>query len=354
VAGLYAGARRGPLRVAPRPSSNRQTAPKGFFQASRPLPDRCAPEHRWLTEVTGAPAAGTPGPVPARSRRSSGSRRAQARRGARRVARDARDVERRTWFQRFTQVGLGARAVIYLIVGGLALEVAVRGRSSAQADSSGALHAIARQPSGPFLLSLLAAGFVAYAGWRLVQTVAGKPGHGGGIDWQRLGWGWSAALYLGLCGEAVSLLAGSNSGGSASHPEPLVARVARWPLGPELLGLAAVGLAFGGVALAVWGALHDYERVLDSGRLGRWFEAARSVGIAGDVARGLVVILVAIYIFLAAFEDKPSEAKGMGTALQSFAHHTGGPEAVGVLGVGLLCFGLYSVVEAAFRRSAGR
>jgi hypothetical protein len=282
-----------------------------------------------------------------RSHRAPGSRRS-------RVQRDAQRVEEHTWFWRIAQIGLSARAVIYLIVGGLALEVAVRGQSSAQADSDGALHEIARQPSGPFLLSVLAAGFVAYAAWRLAQAVAGKPGRKGGIDWQRIGWGWSAALYLGLCAEAVSLVAGSSSGGSATHPEPVVARVTRWPLGPELLGLFALGLASGGVALAIWGALHDYEHVLDADRLGHWFGAARLVGIAGDVARGLLVILVAAYIFLAALSDDPEKAKGLGIALESFAHRTGGPELVGLLGVGMVCFGLYSIVEAGFRRSARR
>jgi Domain of Unknown Function (DUF1206) len=244
--------------------------------------------------------------------------------------------------------------VIYLIVGGLALEVAVHGQSSAQADSDGALHEIARQPSGPFLLSVVAAGFVAYAGWRLAQAVAGKPGHKGGIDWQRVGWAWSGVLYLGLCGEAISLIAGSSSGGSASHPEPVVARVSRWPLGPELLGLVAVALASGGIALGIWGVWHDYKNVLDADHLGGWFGAARAVGIAGDVARGLLVILVAAYVFLAAVSDNPKKAKGLGSALQSFAHRTGGPEYVGLLGVGLVCFALYSIAEAGFRRSATR
>ncbi|MGH8996584.1 MAG: DUF1206 domain-containing protein [Acidimicrobiales bacterium] len=94
--------------------------------------------------------------------------------------------------------------------------------------------------------------------------------------------------------------------------------------------------------------------MLDADHLGHWFGVARSVGIAGDVARGLLVILVAAYVFLAALNDDPEKAKGLGTALQSFAHRTGGPELVGLLGVGLVCFGLYSIAEAGFRRSARR
>lgn len=137
-----------------------------------------------------------------------------------RVEREVSQVEARTWFRRVAQIGLGARAVIYLIVGGLALEVAVRGRSSAQADSQGALHEIARQPTGPFLLSLLAAGFVAYAAWRLAQAVAGRPGQEGGIDWQRIGWGWSGALYLGLLERPFRLSRARVPPGKVRIPSP--------------------------------------------------------------------------------------------------------------------------------------
>lgn len=133
-----------------------------------------------------------------------------------------------------------------------------------------------------------------------------------------------------------------------------MAHIGHWPVGPEILGLIAVGAATGGIALAIWGALHDYKKVLDARRLGHWFEVARWTGIVGDVARGLVVLLVAAYVFLAALNHDPKTAKSLGAALQSFAHDPGGPEIVGLLGIGLISFGLYSVAEACFRRSARR
>jgi hypothetical protein len=265
-----------------------------------------------------------------------------------RITRDARKAEERSWFGRLAQAGLGARATIYFILAGLAFETAVKGTSTTP-DSQGALVEIARQPGGRLLLVVLAAGFAAYAGWRLIQAVAGQPGARDALL-SRVGWAATALLYTFLCAEAVELAAGSSTSNASSHPEPLVARVLGWPAGPVLLGLVAVLAALAGIALGVWGVAHDYRRIIDAKRMGRWFEPARVAGAIGDIARGLLVVLVAVYLFLAVVTENPTKAKGLGPALQSFAHMPAGPVLLGLIGVGLFAFACYSVAEAAFRR----
>ncbi|MCU1490052.1 MAG: putative integral rane protein [Acidimicrobiaceae bacterium] len=281
----------------------------------------------------------------------SGARVAQDSREAKGQAEgEARSVEQRTWFHRVAQVGLSSRGVVYLILAGLAFEIAASGSSSAQANSQGALQEVARQPTGPFLLALLAVGFVAYAAWRAVQVVAGKPGKDHSEVWTRIGWAASGILYLILCAEACQLIAGSSSSSASSHPQPFVANVLKWPAGPELVGLVAVAIAGGGIALAVWGIFHDYRKVLDEHRLGRAFPAARVAGAVGDTVRGLLVVLVAVYLFSAAVTDQPSQAKGLDTALQSLVHEPGGPVLLGLAGTGMVAFAGYSFIEALGRR----
>jgi len=240
--------------------------------------------------------------------------------------------------------------VIYLLLGVLSIEVATKGSSSAQPDSQGALAAVARQPSGPFLVSLVAAGFVAYAAWRLVQAVAGAAVPEKSEAAVRIGRLAIALFYLGLCAEAVDIIVGSSPNRAANHPEPFVADVLRWTGGPEILGLFAVGLAVGGVALGMWGVAHDYAKVIDAGRLGSAFTPARVAGAIGDCARGLLVVLVAADLFFTAITDDPSRAMGLGNAIQSFARRPGGPELLGFVAVGLFAFAGYSVVEALYRR----
>lgn len=261
-------------------------------------------------------------------------------------------IEPRTWFRRVAQVGLLARAVIYLVLAGLALELTTRGRSFVPADTDGAFVAIARQRGGPFLLVVLASGCVAYAAWRLVQAIAGGAVNDRSSRWTRVGRAASGLLYLLLSAEALELRAGTSTGSISSRPEPLVARVLSWPAGPEVIGFVALAIATSGVALGVWGVVHDYRKVIDAPRLGRYFGLARASGATGDCTRVLLLLIVAAYLFFAAVTDNPSRSMGLGEALKSLVHEPLGPELLGVIGAGLAAFSGYSVIEAVFRRSA--
>ena len=86
---------------------------------------------------------------------------AQAGRTARRAANSrALDV--------LARVGFLAKALIYALVGVLAIQIAFGDHE--EADQQGALHAVAQQPLGAVVLWLMVAGLVGYALWRLCQA----------------------------------------------------------------------------------------------------------------------------------------------------------------------------------------
>src|SRR5438309_2567905 len=70
------------------------------------------------------------------------------------------------------RTGLTARGVIYILVGWVALLVAL-GQSSREADQQGALQLLADKPYGLVSLWLLGIGFAAYALCRLSEAVFG-------------------------------------------------------------------------------------------------------------------------------------------------------------------------------------
>src|SRR3712207_7745923 len=76
----------------------------------------------------------------------------------------------RPWVKRFVRVGYAAKGVIYLLIGTLALRLAL-GEGGRLTDSSGVLRTIVQQPFGLALLAILAAGILAYAGWEITQAV---------------------------------------------------------------------------------------------------------------------------------------------------------------------------------------
>ena len=278
------------------------------------------------------------------------------------VPAEANRARAKPWFQRFARLGLGTRATIYAVLAYIAAEIALTDVAPAPASGSGALTEVRKQSAGRILLGLLAVGLVGYALWRVAQALSrDKQGVGdrqegavGGV-FKRAGWGASAVVYFFLCGQAASLAisssGASSGGGPSAHPQPLVATVLRWPGGPVWVGLVGTGFAIAGAALVIWGCLHDYSKVLETDRVGRsGFRAAQVSGVVGEAARGLLIVLVALYLLSAAIADNPSRAKSLSGALLSFDRLTAGPPLLLMAAAGLACFAVYSVFEALYRR----
>ncbi|HUB70141.1 MAG TPA: DUF1206 domain-containing protein [Acidimicrobiales bacterium] len=303
------------------------------------------------------------------------------------------EVERaksRPAFQRLARAGIATRAIIYSLLAFMTADIAFTHQSPSAPSGAGALDVIAKVPAGRALLGFLAVGFLAYAAWRAVQVLspgdrpkaagangprAGGAGTQADIEiqeprrppttathtaqeaagaFERVGWGSISVLYAALCYQAVSLALGSASdagGGASSHPQPLVATVLRWPLGAGWVGLGGTGIAAGGIGLAVWGCARDYSKTFDRQRLeGTRYQSLRVTGIVGEITRGVLITLVAVYLLVAAATDDPSHAKSLGGALYSLDRLPLGPPVLVLTAAGLACFAAFSVFEALYRQ----
>ena len=169
---------------------------------------------------------------------------------------------------------------------------------------------------------------------------------------KRLGLAACGAIYIGLCAQAVALAAGSGQANSAtSNRGPIAATVLRWPGGPLYIGLCAAGFIGGGIALLIWGWVHDYAQTLEGPRMSpRVFNVARATGIVGDSVRGLLIGLIGLYLVASAVTDNPSKVKGLDQVLQALAHKSFGVWLLGVVAAGLFSFALSSAFEARYRR----
>jgi hypothetical protein len=74
------------------------------------------------------------------------------------------------WIERLARVGYLAYGLVYVLVGGLALQTAFGGGDQATGQN-GALRSILLAPLGRGLLFMVALGLLAYAAWRLFQGV---------------------------------------------------------------------------------------------------------------------------------------------------------------------------------------
>ena len=73
------------------------------------------------------------------------------------------------------------------------------------------------------------------------------------------------------------------------------------------------------------------------------------LGVVGHIARAVVFGLVGIFLIKAAVEYDPQEAVGIDGALQRLQDEAYGTVALVAVAIGLIAFGVYSVVDARYR-----
>src|ERR1700678_3364518 len=115
------------------------------------------------------------------------------------------------------RAGPTARGVIYILVGWVALLVAL-GRSSREADQQGALQLLAGKSYGLVSLWLLGLGFAAYALWRLSEAAFGVTGEppGAGPRLKSLG---RAIIYAAFSYLTFTVIHGKAQSQSKRHQD---------------------------------------------------------------------------------------------------------------------------------------
>ncbi|MGN6380900.1 MAG: DUF1206 domain-containing protein [Gaiellales bacterium] len=249
------------------------------------------------------------------------------------------------------RVGFVARGVVYVMIGVLAIELAL-GHGGTNASQAGALSTIAHQPFGQALLIAIAIGLAGYAGWRLLQAARGtgfEDGHAHGGD--RLIALGSGLVYLALFGLAVRVLTSPSHHASSPKAGKTTADVFNLPAGREIVGVVGVALVIGGLANAWRGLSRSFVKDARTGEMGpttrRWYTR---LGVAGYLGRAAVFVLVGALVTRAAIDYKASQAKGLDGALQTLVNRPYGPPLLIAVAACLIAFGLYSAVDARYRR----
>jgi hypothetical protein len=256
----------------------------------------------------------------------------------------------RPWIERLARVGYTAKGVVYLLIGLLAFQAAA-GMGGRATDTDGAFRVLLSQPFGRALLALAAIGLGGYALWRAV--CAAKDPEAQRRDWKRsfvrVGYAASAVAHAAIGIKAARLAIGHHSS-RGDTVERWTAWTMAAPLGPWLVGLAALGVAGYGVAQIVRGLRGNVAKRLGLGELAgddrrMLLYAART----GLVARGIVFVLMGTFLFRAMTEYDPSEAGGPREALQLLGHQPYAPFLLGGVALGLAAYGVFQLVKARFR-----
>ena len=259
------------------------------------------------------------------------------------------------WIQWLARFGYATKGAVYILVGMLTVGVST-GMGGRITDPSGALQTIGTQPFGRVLLGLVALGLAGHTLWCFIQAVADPDREGRdarGIA-RRTGHGVAALGYGGL-----ALIAGQlalASGGGGSSPQDWTALLLSQPLGQVLVvgvGAAVVGYGLHQLYQAYQAEFRDYLKLGEmSESEERWITRGGRFGLA---ARGVVFGIVGVFLIQAGLRFDPSEAQGLGGALQELVRQPFGSWVLGVVALGLVAYGVLMLALARYRQiAAGR
>jgi hypothetical protein len=246
------------------------------------------------------------------------------------------------------RAGLTARGIIYILVGWVAVLVAL-GHSSREADQTGALQLLVGKPYGLVSLWLLGIGFAAYALWRLSEAAFGVSGErpGAGPRLKSLG---RAIIYAGLSYLTLTVIAGTDRSQS-SRQQDITATAMQHPAGRVLVGVVGLAVVACGIVLVVEGVRKKFMKYLQTGRMSaRTRRVVELLGVTGTIARGLVFALVGVLVIDAAVTHKAAESGGIDKALLTLRNQPFGEFLMLLAALGLLIFGVYGLCEARWRK----
>ena len=244
------------------------------------------------------------------------------------------DLASETNFQWMARLGFAVRGLLYVVI---ALLVIGTGRTE---DLTGAMEYLGHG-MGRWLLLVMIAGMAGYGLWRLTDAAFGmESGRHNARSWRRrIASAGSAAVYLFLAYKALRIMLQGYAHSGDAHEH--AAAALHLPAGAFLLGIAAAVLLGAGVVQVYKAGTCSFLRHLDE-RARR--PVAKWLGRIGFAARGVIFVTVGVLLARAALDHSAAEAGGLEQALDALRGPLEAPVALG-----LLVFGLYSLVEARFR-----
>ena len=247
------------------------------------------------------------------------------------------------------RIGYAARGLVYLLAGLFSLLAGTGGDS---VGPKGALSKIIRWPFGETLVYAIAAGLVCFAGWRTVQAIYDPDRFTSGpssLLRRVFVYGGSAAIHLGLAAMAINLALAARATDEDRQARDWTAWMLGQPFGvSDRCSVSASRWAASRLAKAIAGDFRSKlsRREPETG----WIVM---LGRAGFAARGFVFVLVGAFLSMAAWYFDPQQAVGVAGALRSLQDKPYGAPLLGLAAIGLACFGLFELAQAARRRLAG-
>ncbi len=266
----------------------------------------------------------------------------------------AEEAVRHPLFKRFAEFGFYTKGFLFIVIGALAILVALGDRGGRLADPTGALTYIAQYAYGKILLLIFVAGAVAHGAWNILR---------GAADVDNAGKSWQGIIkrciavgvglfYFFLAYTALSIILSVNVAvENGTVQKTLTGLILALPLGAVLvflIGLTVIGAGLSECYRGVTGKFQEDFRLRELKGAKR--KVVTVLGALSFTARAVIFGLMGFYFIMAAIEANPNTAMGIDGALRVLATSGYGKILLFIAAFGLICHGILSLYEAHYRR----
>ncbi|CAM4482578.1 DUF1206 domain-containing protein [Nocardia ninae] len=252
-------------------------------------------------------------------------------------------------FEQFARTGFIVSGIVHLIIGYIAIRIALGG-AGGTADQSGAMTELAAKPGGTIALWVGTVAFLVMALWRLAEAALGSSSRpdadskkSEAID--RVKAFSLAVVYFAFAFSAFGFARGSGKP-SGSESAGLTAHLMRSTVG-------IIALVAGGLIIIAIGGYHVYKgagQKFLTDLEGNTSNLVRRLGMIGYIAKGLAIAAVGLLVVLAATRPEPDRAAGLDGAFKTLGAQPYGVALLIIAGSGIITYGLYSFAMARYAK----
>ncbi len=251
-------------------------------------------------------------------------------------------------FEVAARAGYIATGLLHLLIGIIAFQVALG--QSGEANQSGALKQLASTPGGIFLVWAGFLGSAALALFLIAQAI---------FDWKNLDTkkrlkkqiiAGSKALVFAAISVTFSVYAFGGTGNSDQTARSVSSVLMSSMAGSVLLVAIGVGVLIAGGYHLFSGVTKRFEVNLVRVPHGTAGKAVIWLGRVGYTAKGAALTILGLLIVVATVRQNPEQSSGLDGALKSLRDQPFGPWLLAAVGLGLICYGLFSAVRSKYQK----
>lgn len=262
----------------------------------------------------------------------------------------AEDLTNSRTLEVLARTGFAVSGILHLLVGAISIRLAAGGTGSA--DFSGAVAELATMPVGPFLLWGSFGACAALSLWQAGDAIFDFNHQATKTKIKNKAKASLQAIVYGVLALTLWHFAtGTGTGGdNRKATSDFTVSMMEAPGGVALLVLVGLAVAVTGVAYGMRGPRKSFEKQLRMPERGAARVAVTSLGVAGYLAKGMVLLLTGLLIVIATIKEHPEDSTGLDGGLRALRDQPLGPYLLAAVGAGLVCYGAYMIMRARLAR----